>query len=114
MALSTRRHLRFWAIAAVSPGVLSGPLHPSRAPFITGEVIGHLLDPIVNRLEHRQVPRWLATLAIQGAFMAAMTVAVILLAPLATAAEAGQKDPQPAHAGPIKVKRHATRGGAIA
>lgn len=85
MALSPRQHVRFWLLAAAVFGVLVWGLRDILAPFISGMVIGYLLDPIVNRMERRRIPRWLATTGVLGSFLVAMTVAIILLVPVLSA-----------------------------
>ena len=51
-------------------------------PFVLGSVIAFLLNPLVKRLVRLKVPRTLATVMALLAFLAALIVFVLLLAPL--------------------------------
>ncbi|MBZ6378548.1 hypothetical protein B5C34_12325 [Pacificimonas flava] len=62
----------FWETAAILP------------PFLAGLVIAYLLDPVVDRLERRKWPRWLATTCVLVLFFAIIGGALVLVAPLAT------------------------------
>ena len=55
------------------------------APFIAGLIIAYLLDPLVDRLQVRRVPRSLATAIVLVFFFAIFAGVGILIAPLAIA-----------------------------
>lgn len=51
-------------------------------PFVAGLAIAYLLDPTVDRLEARKVPRWLATTIVLTGFILAVASVGFLLAPI--------------------------------
>lgn len=51
-------------------------------PFVVGIMVAYFLDPIVDRLEERNMPRWLATLIVSLSFFIALGIAIAGTAPL--------------------------------
>ena len=80
--MSLERQILFWAIllAAISYGLHL--LGSAVSPFAMGIALGYLLDPIVSKMQAVGLNRVSATLLILGVFLAILTVALIVLAPL--------------------------------
>jgi len=76
-----RNHALFWvAVIATLFGFLwlfNGVL----LPFVLGMAIAYLLDPIVDRMEKRKLPRWAGALLILLAFYAATAMALLFILP---------------------------------
>lgn len=75
------RHGLFW-LASVGAFVLAlWALKPVLLPFVAGAAIAYVLDPVVDALERRRVPRVLGTaIAILG-FLAAVVLSLFLVVP---------------------------------
>lgn len=65
-----------WAAIALAAGYLVWLLSPILAPFLFGAILAYILDPLVERLARRRVPR---TLAVVMVLLLAIAVVVGLL-----------------------------------
>ncbi len=76
------RHILFWIAAlAVFVGLL-WLLSPILLPFVVGMALAYVLDPLANRLTKRGVSRLIAALIILGAFVLALALLLLLIAPV--------------------------------
>ena len=73
---------RFWLIAAIFFALTVWILKPVLFPFVAGMAIAYFLNPVVETLGRRNVPRWLSTTWVLTAFALFVTVIVMLTAPL--------------------------------
>lgn len=72
----------FWmALALVTFGFLF-LIKSILLPFVVGIMVAYFLDPLVDRLEARNLPRWLATLIVILAFFLIGGLGLTLVAPL--------------------------------
>ncbi len=76
------RQWRFWAWTFAIFILLVWLLRSMLAPFVAGMAVAYLLDPVVDRLERRHVPRWAATTLVLIGFVLALALALLLLVPL--------------------------------
>jgi predicted PurR-regulated permease PerM len=75
-------HLRFWLIASALFAVLVWLLSPMLLPFVAAFAIAYFLNPVVNRLVHLNMPRWLGTTVVLLGFILVVVLAFLLLAPI--------------------------------
>ncbi len=77
-----RRAAYFWlgalALLAGALWLFSGIL----LPFVAGCAIAYFLDPLVDRLEHRRLPRTLATAIVLALFFVGLVLLLLLVLPL--------------------------------
>jgi len=76
------RPLRFWLIALAALLLVLWLLSGVLLPFVVGIAIAYLLDPLVDRMEARGLPRWAGTLAALVAFAVVVAGTFVLLVPL--------------------------------
>ncbi|WP_054018035.1 AI-2E family transporter [Piscinibacter sakaiensis] len=76
-----RRRLAWLAIAAVGLALLWW-LSPVLTPFLVGAVLAYALHPAVEALAARRVPRVLAVLAVETAFILALLALLLLMVPI--------------------------------
>lgn len=75
-------HARFWLIAfAIFAGLL-WLLKPVLLPFVAGLVIAYFLNPAVNVLAKRKIPRWLGSFLVLTGFILFAVLLLLLLFPL--------------------------------
>jgi len=73
---------RIWlALLAVFAGIL-WLLKPVLLPFVAGLAIAYFLNPAVNALSRRGVPRWLGAFLVLSVFVLLAVLLALLLAPL--------------------------------
>jgi len=77
-----RRTTIFWGLLAILFAFLLWRLSEILLPFFVGMAIAYLLDPLVDALERRRVPRWLGTTIVTTGFFALAALFLLLLAPL--------------------------------
>ena len=76
------RNIVFWIAAlAILIGLL-WLLSPILLPFVLGTAIAYALDPLAHRLTKRGMSRLVAALVILGGFVTALTLLVLLIAPV--------------------------------
>lgn len=73
---------RFWMIVLVVTIIVAWLLKPILLPFVAASILAYFLDPAVERLAEKKVPRWLGTLLVLCAFALGVTLLFLLLAPL--------------------------------
>ena len=76
-----RRETVFWLAVLGTAGVLVWLLRDVLLPFVLGMAIGYFLDPVVERLERRGLPRSVAAGALILSLFAAGILALVLLLP---------------------------------
>ncbi|HUI14720.1 MAG TPA: AI-2E family transporter [Xanthobacteraceae bacterium] len=80
--MHVERNIVFWSAAlAVFVGLL-WLLSPILLPFVLGMAIAYMLDPLANRLSKRGMSRLLAALIILGGFAVAVSLLLLLIAPM--------------------------------
>jgi predicted PurR-regulated permease PerM len=80
--VSENRQLKFWLIGLV---VLLGLLFLLRSmllPFVAGLAVAYFLDPLVDKLEARGLPRTAATALVTFVFFALLIFVIIMLFPV--------------------------------
>jgi predicted PurR-regulated permease PerM len=73
---------RFWILASALFAVALWILKPVLLPFFAGMAIAYFLNPVVDRIEARGVPRWLCALMVLGGFALIITFMLLLIMPL--------------------------------
>jgi len=76
------RNIVFWIAALAVFAALLWLLSPILLPFVLGMAIAYVLDPLANQLSKRGIGRALAALIILGGFVVALTLLVLLIAPV--------------------------------
>jgi predicted PurR-regulated permease PerM len=76
------RNIVFWIAALAVFAALLWLLSPILLPFVLGMAIAYVLDPLANQLSKRGIGRALAALLILGGFVVALTLLVLLIAPV--------------------------------
>jgi len=80
--MTMRRVTIFWSVLAASALFLLWRVSEILLPFFVGMAIAYLLDPLVDALERRRLPRWLGTAVVTTGFFALAALFLLLLAPL--------------------------------
>ncbi len=92
------RNIVFWIAAlAILIGLL-WLLSPILLPFVLGIAIAYALDPLAHRLTKRGMSRLVAALVILGGFVTALTLLVLLIAPVLAQQFSAFIDNAPAYA----------------
>jgi predicted PurR-regulated permease PerM len=73
---------RFWVIAFLLFAGVLWLLEPMLLPFAAGLAIAYFLNPVVDKLTHRGVPRWLGALIVLAAFALVIGLVLLLITPL--------------------------------
>jgi predicted PurR-regulated permease PerM len=73
---------RIWLIALAVFSALLWLLKPMLLPFVAGLAIAYFLNPVVDGLTRRRIPRWLGTLFVLLGFVSLVALLLLLLAPL--------------------------------
>ncbi len=74
-----RRQAWLWGLVALAIGVLMWALRPVLTPFLLGALIAYMLQPGVEWLARRGLPRWIAALAMILCFAAMAALLVTLM-----------------------------------
>ncbi len=72
----------FWTLLIGVFCVLMYLFSPVMMPFVMGMAIAYLMDPFVDRLEKRGLPRWMGTVLAIALFISGIAVLILLLLPL--------------------------------
>ncbi|NTU76374.1 MAG: AI-2E family transporter [Alphaproteobacteria bacterium] len=81
MTLSTSQKY-FWPLALAAFVLVLWALKPMLLPFIAGMALAYFLDPLVDALAQRHIPRWLGTAAVLLTFVLLVVLALLLVVPL--------------------------------
>ena len=73
---------RFWLLTFILLVVALWILKPVLLPFLAGTAIAYFLNPVVDRLEKRNIPRWLCALMVLGGFALLIALLLLLIVPL--------------------------------
>lgn len=80
--LTAKNHLTFWIGTFAVFLLFVWAFGDMLLPFVLGGAIAYLLDPLVEWLGRRKVPRWLAALAIVGLFVIFVLSLLVITIPL--------------------------------
>ncbi len=83
LATVSRNRLPFWAFIAIFVCAFVWLFSDVLLPFVLGAAIAYLLDPVVEAMVKRKIPRSAATIIILGLFFLAATLALALALPVA-------------------------------
>jgi predicted PurR-regulated permease PerM len=75
---------RFWLITFALFFAALWLLKPVLLPFIAGVALAYFLQPVVNMLERRGVPRWIGALGVMFGFLLIVALIVTLILPMIT------------------------------
>ncbi|SJZ85835.1 AI-2E family transporter [Consotaella salsifontis] len=81
-ALSIRRQILFWSLAAVVLVLLLWVFSGILLPFVLGMAIAYFLDPVADWLVRRGLSRVLATVAILVVFAIILIAVIVILVPV--------------------------------
>ncbi|MDP9128265.1 MAG: AI-2E family transporter [Pseudomonadota bacterium] len=73
---------RFWALAFAAFVGLMWILKPVLLPFVMGMAVSYFLNPVVNKLAHHKIPRWLGALIVLLGFSIIAGLIATLIFPL--------------------------------
>jgi predicted PurR-regulated permease PerM len=79
-----QRQTLAWLAIAAAGALLLWLLAPVLTPFVIGAVLAYALHPMVERLAARRVPRLLAVLVVEVAFIVALLAVLLLIVPIIT------------------------------
>src|SRR6516225_9473439 len=96
--MRVERNIVFWVAALAVFVALLWLLSPILLPFVLGMAIAYVLDPLANQLSKRGVSRLLAAVLILGGFVVALTLLVLLIAPVLASQLSAFIDNVPAYA----------------
>ena len=96
--MRVERNIVFWVVALAVFVALFWLLSPILLPFVLGMAIAYVLDPLANQLSKRGVSRLLAAVPIIGGFVVALTLLVLLIAPVLASQLSAFIDNVPAYA----------------
>ena len=96
--MRVERNIVFWVAALTFFVALLWLLSPISLPFVLGMAIAYVLDPLANQLSKRGVGRLLAAGLILGGFVVALTLLVLLIAPVLASQLSAFIDNVPAYA----------------
>src|SRR3989337_1042370 len=80
--LSANPHFWGWLAIALAVGGLLYLLSPILAPFLFAAVLAYILDPLVERLTGRHVPRTLAVILVMIGVLALLVALGLVVLPL--------------------------------
>lgn len=80
--LRIERHTRFWLLTFAIALILIWSMKGILLPFIAGMIIAYFLDPAVEALTNKKIPRWLGALIVMIIFGLAITTLFLLITPL--------------------------------
>jgi predicted PurR-regulated permease PerM len=95
--MAFERNIVFWIGAFAVLAALLWLLSPILLPFVLGMAIAYVLDPLANQLSKRGIGRALAALLILGGFVVALTLLVLLIAPVLARQSSAFIDNAPAY-----------------
>ena len=82
MSYLNEKQFQFWGLFALSVVIFFWLFQPILAPFIVGFAVAYLLNPIVVKLEKRNIPRWASSLVILGLLFVIIIVGLLLAVPI--------------------------------
>ncbi len=74
--------LRFWIFLVILLALIIWQLHQMLLPFVAGMTLAYFLNPVVNQLTKRKVPRWLSTFVVLAGFILIVISIFTLILPL--------------------------------
>jgi predicted PurR-regulated permease PerM len=82
MSYLNEKPFQFWVFVAIGLVLALWLFHPVLSPFVVGFAVAYLLNPLVEKLERRHIPRWLSALFILGIFFILMILGLLIAIPL--------------------------------
>lgn len=79
---NSKTQTRFWLIFLAVFAIIIWALKPMLLPFVAGMVIAYFLDPVVELMSHRKLPRWLSSVLVLVAFGMGIVLLFALIVPL--------------------------------
>lgn len=76
------RNVLFWLAIAIVAGLLINLLAPVLLPFVVGLALAYFVNPLVDALSTRHVPRWLSAILILVLTITAITLLMVFLIPV--------------------------------
>jgi len=73
---------RFWLIALALLIAALWILKPILLPFMAGMAIAYFLNPVVDKLTSRNIPRWLGAMMVLAGFTLVIVLIVLLIGPM--------------------------------
>lgn len=73
---------RFWLFILAAFIFAFWLLKPVLLPFIAGLAVAYFLTPVVDKLAHKNIPRWVSALAVLLGFGIAMALIILLILPM--------------------------------
>ncbi|MDX2259004.1 MAG: AI-2E family transporter [Hyphomicrobiaceae bacterium] len=80
--MTIERHVVFWLVAAVAVIALIGLLDEVLLPFVTALLLAYGLNPLVDALEHRGLPRLGASIAVVAVLVVGVVLLLVFLVPV--------------------------------
>lgn len=74
--------LRFWLIFLAFFAAVIWLLKAMLLPFIIGMLIAYFLNPVVDKLSQRRIPRWLSSLGVLSGFVLIVILIIALIYPV--------------------------------
>lgn len=84
MTLPKREHVRFWTFVALISGFLFWWISPVLTPFLVGCAIAYFLDPVVEFMVKRKIPRPVAVSTLMLGALGVFVAVLMFLIPAAT------------------------------
>lgn len=82
MSYLNQKSFQFWTLIAVAALVFILLFKGIMLPFVIGIVIAYLLNPFVEKLERRNIPRWLSSIVILGVFFIVAIIGLLIAVPV--------------------------------
>lgn len=82
MSYLQEKSFQFWGAFILALIAFIWLFNPILSPFVVGFVVAYLLNPIVQKLARRGIPRWLSAFVILAIFFITMIVGLMLAVPV--------------------------------
>lgn len=82
MSYLNQKPFQFWIFIAILTLAFIWLFKGIMLPFVVGMVVAYLLNPVVEKMEGRRIPRWLSALVILGVFFLTVIIGLLLAVPL--------------------------------
>lgn len=82
MSYIHQKSFQFWAFIAFLTLAFILLFKSIMLPFVIGTVVAYLLNPVVERMEGKHIPRWLSALIILGLFCLAVLIGLLFAVPV--------------------------------
>ena len=82
MSYLQEKPFQFWIAFVAAVVAFIWLFHPILAPFVVGFAVAYLLNPIVQKLANKGIPRWLSSIFILGVFFILVIIGLIVAIPI--------------------------------